>query len=683
MTTPELPENRYALVVATGEYTDATFRQLRAPAHDASGMANVLRDPKVGGFDVTEVINQPEHLVRRAIGTFMADRRLEDLILLYLSCHGVLDPRGRLHFAATDSEKKHLVTTALASTLLLDLLEECRARRQVVILDCCFSGRFANTKGDDEFGLRERLLGSGRGRIVLTACRDGEYSFEGESLPGVMVTRSVFTEAFVEGLSTGRADRTGDGYISVDEAFEYAVEQMKARNSPQSPQRWLYGGEGEIILALNNRGLPVSPAPLPKAIQLALESPYPPVRQAAVTKVAEMLSSANPREALAARQHLQRIADSDVPLVADEARKALHGAAVPSSAPADPGPRDAVEAPAAPDGAASPAAAPVAGPAPRKPEPSRPAPPRPAAPVVPNRLLWTLSPYDRANPPRPVEAVAFSPTGALLVSGGADEKVRLWDPREGKLVKTLDGHTSWVRAVAVSPDGQLIASGGGDGTVRLWNVETGAPHVAPLDDHLYPVTSVAFSPDDELLASGGEDGLVRLWRTGTGEPVELPESTRGRNIRSLTFSPDGQLLAIAREDETIEIWDPCNGRRTDRSLTGHTYIVTSLAISPDNTVLAAASLDASIRLWNLVTGKPAWQPLNPHQSPPASLAFSPDGALLAAADGKVVRLWNWQQGVQVGSLTGHQQMIKSVAFSPDGGLLATAGDDAEIRVWQG
>jgi WD40 repeat protein len=699
---PELPDVRYALVVATGEYRDAAFRQLRAPAQDASDMISVLSDPEIGGFNVTSLIDQPEHEIRREMGTFLAGRRLDDIILLYLSCHGVLDPRGRLHFAAVDSDKAHLPTTALAATLLLDLLEECRARRQVVILDCCFSGGFTNAKGDDELGLEERLLGSGRGRIVLTACRAGEYSFEGESIPGVTVSRSVFTEALVDGLRSGKADRTGDGYISVDEAFTYAVDQMQARNVNQSPQKWLYAGEGEIILARNPRGLSLSPAQLPPALLLSLESPYPPVRQAAVTKLAELLSDADPRLALAARQTLQRIASSDVPLVAGEARKAMHGPAIPSprTAPEQPRRDAGAGTAAAPAPAARTTAAPggqAVRPVERRPatpvstadRPTRPskvapaATTKPAESAVPQHLLRTLSPYGRGNPPRPVEAVTFSPTGKLLVSGGADEKVRLWNPETGALVKTLEGHTSWVRAVAVSPDGRLIASGGGDGTVRLWNIETGALQIPPLYDHLYPVTSVAFSPDEELLASGGEDGLVRLWRTQTGEPVEFPQSTVGPHIRSLAFSPDGQLLAIAREDDTIEIWDPCNGEPTDRRLTGHTHIVTSLAISPDNEVLAAASLDTSIRLWNLVTGEPAWQPLNGHQSPPASLAFSPDGALLAAADGKVVRLWNWQRGAEVcRPLSGHDGMVKSVAFSPDGQLLATAGDDAIIGLWQ-
>ena len=66
-----------------------------------------------------------------------------------------------------------------------------------------------------------------------------------------------------------------------------------------------------------------------------------------------------------------------------------------------------------------------------------------------------------------VKAVAFSPDGRLLASGG-DKTVRLWDPGSGQHQRTLTGHTSIIHGLAFSPDGRLLASGSGDGTVRLW-----------------------------------------------------------------------------------------------------------------------------------------------------------------------------------------------------------------------
>jgi hypothetical protein len=256
----------------------------------------------------------------------LSGRGIGDLVVVYLSCHGVLDRRNRLYFAAADTLKAQLGSTGIPSAWLLDQLEECRARRQVLILDCCFSGAFAHgSKGDSDLDLQQRLAGPGRGQAVLTASRAGEYSFEGQALPGAVAAGSVFTAGLVEGLRTGAADRGGDGYVSVDEAFDFASGYVQYSGASQTPQRWLYGGEGAIVLARSPAGVAVTPAPLPEALAASLDSPYPAVRIGAVSALGEWLSGADPGRALTAEQKLHQIADTDAPAVAAAARACLRG----------------------------------------------------------------------------------------------------------------------------------------------------------------------------------------------------------------------------------------------------------------------------------------------------------------------------------------------------------------------
>lgn len=242
---------RLALVVAVSDYLDTSLRALRAPAGDAAELRDLLADPDIGGFIVTSVINERAHQMRVAIEDFLTDRHHDDLLLVYLSCHGLVDARRRLYFAARDTLKGRLASSGVESHWLLEQLEDCRARRQVVILDCCFSGAFARgAKGDNDLGLGERLVGEGRGRVVLTASRGTEYSFEGEPLQGEDAARgSVFTSSLIEGIRTGRADADQDGDISVEDAYAYAFEQVRRTGTQQTPQRWLYGAEGSILLA--------------------------------------------------------------------------------------------------------------------------------------------------------------------------------------------------------------------------------------------------------------------------------------------------------------------------------------------------------------------------------------------------------------------------------------------------
>jgi len=264
---------RAALVVAVTDYVDPSLRRLRAPAGDAADLRDVLADPEVGGFSVTSVINEKAQQIRLAIEDFLADRSPDDLLLVYLSCHGMIDLRRRLYFAARDTIKDRLASSGVEANWVLDQLEDCRARQQVVILDCCFSGAFAQgSKGDTDLGIGERLVGEGRGRVVLTASRGTEYSFEGEPLHGEDTARgSVFTSALVDGIRTGAADTDQDGLISVDDAYTYAFERVKRAGTSQTPQRWLYGAEGEILLAHTPTAL--TPVPVPRQEEPAPEQP--------------------------------------------------------------------------------------------------------------------------------------------------------------------------------------------------------------------------------------------------------------------------------------------------------------------------------------------------------------------------------------------------------------------------
>ena len=271
-TAPSLGEEtrRAALVVAVSRYSDPMLRQLRAPAEDAAELGAVLGDPELGDFSVTTVTDGRAHEIRIAVEEFLAEQRPGDLSLVYLSCHGLMDARRRLYFAATDTLKNRLAATGIEARWLLDQLEECRARRQVIILDCCFSGAFAaGSKGDGDLGLGDRFLGQGRGRVVLTASRGTEYSFEGSPTPHSASPGSVFTSALAAGIRTGAADRDDDGWVTVDDAYVYAFDEMRAAGAEQTPQRWLYGAEGGIVLARNptaaaGSGPPPTTAPTAK-----------------------------------------------------------------------------------------------------------------------------------------------------------------------------------------------------------------------------------------------------------------------------------------------------------------------------------------------------------------------------------------------------------------------------------
>ncbi|XP_071065088.1 WD repeat-containing protein 88 [Dasypus novemcinctus] len=70
-----------------------------------------------------------------------------------------------------------------------------------------------------------------------------------------------------------------------------------------------------------------------------------------------------------------------------------------------------------------------------------------------------------------VSSCSFSRDSSLLVSGGFDKTVAIWDVGEGYRKLSLKGHSDWVMDVAISSNKKWILSASKDSTIRLWHIE--------------------------------------------------------------------------------------------------------------------------------------------------------------------------------------------------------------------
>ena len=258
---------RLALIIGNSVFRDQTLARLLKPDADVGALADVLLDKEIGDFnDVKLLVNMSSTQVRRAISNFYSKKQRDDLLLLYFSGHGVLDDQGRLHLAVKDTERALLRATAIPAAFITEEMNNSRSRRQVLILDCCHSGAFARgSKGATgaSVGTATAFEGTGFGRLVLTATDATQYAWEGDQVIGE-AENSVFTHYLIQGLKTGQADSDGDGRITVDELYDYVYDQVVQRTPKQTPGKWSYREQGEIVLAraLVERGAVSAPSPL-------------------------------------------------------------------------------------------------------------------------------------------------------------------------------------------------------------------------------------------------------------------------------------------------------------------------------------------------------------------------------------------------------------------------------------
>ena len=240
------------LVIGNSEYLDPRLAPLASPSEDVVQLEQVLRAKDIGEFDeVSVLINRTEAELRRAINRFFANRKRDDLVLFYFSGHGVLDDQGALYLAVKDTEHDALTATAIPSGFLKQEMNRSDSRRQVLLLDCCYSGAFSRTKSavGTSVGTAIAFDPQGYGRIILAATDATQYAWDNDQIPAGQASISLFTHYLIEGLRTGSADFNNDGLITTDELYEFVYEQVVKATPRQNPVKITEKQMGALVIA--------------------------------------------------------------------------------------------------------------------------------------------------------------------------------------------------------------------------------------------------------------------------------------------------------------------------------------------------------------------------------------------------------------------------------------------------
>uniref|UniRef100_A0A7S2SNE6 CTLH domain-containing protein n=1 Tax=Rhizochromulina marina TaxID=1034831 RepID=A0A7S2SNE6_9STRA len=331
--------------------------------------------------------------------------------------------------------------------------------------------------------------------------------------------------------------------------------------------------------------------------------------------------------------------------------------------------------------------------------------------------------------------------GNMLVSGGADGRVLVWDtelggvveegcieqPREPLLV--AQGHKARVWDVASNARGDLVASVDATGVASLWRLPplatllsdsraTGEPyppmHRSPVDRYrtasvaVAEVTpegsrpptnspamaaardlyTVAWSPGGQQLVTGSHNRRLHVMDVGGGGSLSVVQTLSGHEaaVTEARFTPSGGLIASCARDGTVRFWDVLSGlcvkTLEDPGTIGE---ATSLALSSDGTLLLTSTRHGSIRLWDLRTTDRPIQRYAGHRNSVSSFIrcdfAAADSVVVSGSDDGAVHVWETATGEPYTTLLAHRAPVYRAAWSPRQGLLASCSQDGEALLW--
>jgi coatomer protein complex subunit alpha (xenin) len=258
----------------------------------------------------------------------------------------------------------------------------------------------------------------------------------------------------------------------------------------------------------------------------------------------------------------------------------------------------------------------------------------------------------------PVRGVDFHATSTLLVSGGDDYKIKVWDYKLRRCLFTLLGHLDYIRTVQFHPSeaNPWILSASDDQTIRIWNWKQ-RNCMSVLTGHNHYVMCASFHPKEDLVVSASLDQTVRVWDTsGLRKKMELEitshshshshshsnshnNNNKNSNSTSLTLNSMGSMSAA--------------GLNMQAELFGTNDVIVKYVLEGHDRGVNWASFHSTLPL------------------------------LVSAADDRQVKLWRMSEtkAWEVDTMRGHTNNVSCVLFHPRNELIVSNSEDRSIRVW--
>ncbi|GAA5826715.1 hypothetical protein JCM11251_002866 [Rhodosporidiobolus azoricus] len=308
-----------------------------------------------------------------------------------------------------------------------------------------------------------------------------------------------------------------------------------------------------------------------------------------------------------------------------------------------------------------------------------------------------------------VTCVGWSHDGALCATGGMDGRVRVWKVRRRSQEEQWE-ECGWELAVALEgpdevngeaqwidwhPKGNVLLAGGADGTVWVWNLPKGdTMHV--LAGHTAPVTAGRFTPDGKKILTASEDSMLILWDPRSGQPEWKLTSSDARfalesGINTLAINPASTVAILGGAEGGLravnltkgEVLAQMEGHEEGASVEAVAFneISTGAGGGASVQVIVSVGTDGRVCTWEAAGFK--LRSTGSHEDAVTSLSFSPHTPhfLTGSAD-KTLKLWDYRTGSCLRTILGNRDIIHAVAVSRDGRVAVSGTEDGSVRTFR-
>lgn len=299
-------------------------------------------------------------------------------------------------------------------------------------------------------------------------------------------------------------------------------------------------------------------------------------------------------------------------------------------------------------------------------------------------LPFIIPPPRHPDPPAsysnsvPIAAVAFSPDGTQVLTGGYHEVV-VWNAADATLVRRIGNVGQRVFALEFSPDGATLAVASGEpgrsGEVRLVDFASGEVR-AVIGRSTDVALDVAFRPGSNQLAIASADQRIQIVDLDTLEVIQTLAS-HADWVTAVAWNSDGSRLVSASRDKSAKVFDGQSGELL-ASYLGHGAAVRGVIVAADNQHVFSAGTDNRLHRWELGSAKQvAVVPLGGEGYRPVA----GDGlVLLPCADRRLLQL-DPSSGAIAKELTGFGDWVLSAAWHAKPPRAVAGSFDGEVRLF--